>query len=143
MSPDALLGTWMLADFTITYSDGRPSLAPLGEGAEGMLLYAADGHLSAVLSRAGRSTGSAGLEEGRALVTSQDYVSYTGRWRLEGAFIHHTILLSLVPEVVGQTLSRRVALSDGVLTLTYARTPRSGVTRRYCLTWRRPDAHPA
>lgn len=143
MSPEALIGTWELADFTITYSDGRPSLAPLGAGGEGMLLYAADGHLSAILSRAGRSTGSAGLEEGSASVTSEEYVSYAGRWRLEGDIVHHTITLSLVPEVVGQTLSRRARLAEGRLTLTYERTPRSGVTRHYRLIWRRPDERAA
>ncbi|MFT5685428.1 MAG: hypothetical protein ACI8RZ_006379 [Myxococcota bacterium] len=143
MSPEELIGTWELADFTITFSDGRQPLVPLGEDASGLLLYAADGHLSAVLNRAGRSTGSAGLEEGHAAVTSEDYVSYAGRWCLTGDTIHHTITLSLVPEVVGQTLSRRVTLHDGRLTLTYDRTPRSGITRHYRLTWRRPDERAA
>ena len=140
MTEADLIGTWRLLDFTITYADGRPPLSPLGEGAQGLIVYAADGHLSAVLSRAGRASGSAGLEQGRVSVTSGEYVSYAGRWRLDGTTVHHTVQLSLVPEVVGQTLSRQAALSDdGQLTLSYELTPRSGVTRRYRLTWRRPD----
>jgi hypothetical protein len=142
VSPEALIGTWRLVDFAITYADGRPPLSPLGAGAEGLILYAPDGHLSAILSRAGRTSGSAGLEEGRVSVTSGDFVSYAGRWRLEGDRIHHTVLLSLVPEVVGQTLSRQASLTDGLLTLSYTSTPRSGVTRTYRLTWRRPDERP-
>lgn len=138
MTESALIGTWMLVDFTITYADGRAPLQPLGANAQGMIVYAADGHLSAVLSRAARTSGSAGLEQGRVSVTSGDYVSYAGRWRLEGDVVHHTVALSLVPEVVGQTLSRRARLVDAQLALSYDLTPRSGITRHYQLLWRRP-----
>lgn len=138
MTESALIGTWLLVDFTITYADGRPPLQPLGADAQGMIVYAADGHLSAVLSRSGRTSGSAGLEQGRVSVSSGDYVSYAGRWRLAGETVHHTVALSLVPEVAGQTLSRRASLSDGQLSLSYDLTPRSGVTRHYLLLWRRP-----
>ena len=141
MTAPALIGTWMLLDFTITYADGRPPLQPLGAAAQGMIVYAADGHLSAVLSRPARTSGSAGLEQGRVSVSSGDYVSYAGRWRLEGELVHHTVLLSLVPEVVGQTLTRRAVLTDGELTLSYDLTPRSGITRHYRLRWRRPREH--
>ena len=82
--------------------------------------------------------GTQGLEQGRVSVSSGDYVSYAGRWRLTGETVHHTVALSLVPEVAGQTLSRRASLSDGQLSLSYDLTPRSGVTRHYLLLWRRP-----
>ena len=135
----ALIGAWQLVDFTITYADGRPPLAPLGTDAQGLIVYAADGHLSAVLCRPGRTSGASRLETGAVTVTSGDYVSYAGRWRLSGDQVHHTVLLSLVPEVVGQTLSRRAVLADGQLTLSYDITPRSGITRHYRLCWRRPQ----
>ena len=143
MTPKSLVGTWSLVDFTITYADGRPPLSPLGGAAEGLLLYAADGHVSAVLSSAQRPLMGTGSLE-REGTPPGGYVSYAGRWRLEGDTVQHTVLMSLVPDVVGQTLSRRARLQAGLLELTYQRTPASGVTRTYCLSWRRPggcDGH--
>ena len=45
----ALTGTWRLERWEIVYDDGRPPECPLGEDAEGFLIYTADGYVSASL----------------------------------------------------------------------------------------------
>ena len=115
-------------------------MALMDSGSTGMLIYAADGHLSAVLSLSPRApSGSQSLERARDMsVASSEYVSYAGTWRLEGERIHHAVQISLVPEVMGQTLTRHVVLSNGLLVLSYS--PATGTPRTHRLSWRRADA---
>ncbi len=141
-----LIGTWVLERFVITYADGRPPLHPFGEQARGRILYAPDGYMSAVLCRGDRPplgvgslerAGAAG-EAARA-AAFDSYLSYAGAWRLEGDEVHHEVREALVPDAVGATQTRAARLEGGRLTLSYPLTPRSGITRTYTLTWRRPD----
>lgn len=147
LSRESLLGTWELVEFHVESSDGRPVRYPFGEQATGRILYAADGHMMAVLSSA-----STEREAGRlsSLETSHradvhdkaaafdSYLSYSGRWRLSDGQVHHDVDLALVPGVVGQTQSRMVMLEDGRLTLTYTRESRRGTVHTFTLRWARP-----
>ena len=142
-----LVGAWRLADFHITYADGRPAVAPMGEGAQGLLVYTADGHVSAVLSRADRAAlGVGGLEQARhgaaqAKVEAFDtYMSYAGRYHIDGDEVVHTVELALLPDAVGRAQRRHVHWQEGTLVLHYDVTPPSGGTRRYRLTWTRAEA---
>ena len=144
MQPDDLLGSWSLATFEITFSDGRTPLYPFGEDACGLLLYAADGHMSAVLSRAGRSPlGASRLETSvSATATAKQaafdsYLSYSGRWYIEGEDVVHVVTLAQVPELVGVENRRHVTRTGDTLCLRYELTARSGVVRYYALTWER------
>ena len=144
IDPTSLHGSWRLERFVITYDDGRPELHPFGEDATGLLTYTPDGWMSAILSRAGRpSLGVGGLETtGRADAASKaaafdSYLSYAGRWAVEGDAVVHRVTLALAPDAVGLDNVREAALDGDRLTLTYQRTPRSGVTRHYNLIWRR------
>ena len=148
-----LVGAWALDAFTIRFDDGRPALEPFGPDASGLLTYTPDGWMSAVLARGDRPPlgvsrleASARADEAARAAAFDSYLSYAGRWRLEvdaqgDAHVVHEVTLALVPELVGQD-NRRAArlLDDGRLELSYHITPRSGVTRRYVLIWRRPDA---
>lgn len=143
MSPEALLGSWVLVDFTVSVDDGRPPLQPLGADARGLVVYSPDGWMSAVLSRGDREAVSDSLEEAaRADAATKaaafdTYLSYAGRWHLEGDVVHHTLALALVPGMVGRTLRRRVQLDGDRMTLAYPRPTRSGAVATYTLTWRR------
>ncbi len=144
LDPTDLVGSWELLRCEISFSDGRPTVLPYGADARGQLVYAADGRVSAVLSRGDRGPlGVAGLESAAAADASakaaafDSYLSYAGRWRLDGDRVIHTVELALVPEVVGRDQVRRVAFDGDQLVLGYERTARSGVERRYRLTWRR------
>lgn len=145
-----LVGAWELEAFTIRFADGRPTAHPFGPDAQGSLLYTADGHMSAVLSRGDRAPlGVAGLEHaGRASTPAKagafdSYLSYTGRWSLHHHTVTHHVTAALVPEAVGQDNVRQATLQDGRLSLSYERQGRSGVVRTHRLVWRRaPEHHP-
>jgi hypothetical protein len=140
---DRLPGAWDLRSFTVAYSDGRPSTHPYGPDARGRIVYTDDGFVSAVLSRAHRS-GAHDLETARRAAEHDKarwfdgYLSYTGRWRLEDDEVVHTLDLALLPAAAGTEVRRQATFApDGSLTLSYTRTPASGVTRTFRLVWER------
>ena len=143
-----LLGTWELESFVVKADDGRPDRHPFGVRARGRIIYTDDGHMMAVLS-----ADPAGANGGQTLETSHHaseaekaaaydrYLSYSGRWRLEGDQIHHDVDLALVPGLVGQTWTRSAVYRSEPqprLTLSYVRRSRRGTVHRFVLTWRRP-----
>ena len=117
-----LIGAWRLDQWRLSI-DGQWRAPYLGAGASGLLIYSADGWMSAILMAAGRPLlGSAGFvlgDEGRKLAAADGYVSYAGTFELDGADICHHVQLSLYPDWIGQTLRRRVSWDEsGRLTLT-------------------------
>lgn len=130
-----LHGTWHLVAWEIV-QDGRAT-QPFGEGATGMILYTADGFMSASISAAGRvplSTGnprSAPLAEQAAALTS--YFHYAGRYEiLDGPRVVHRVTQSLNPGFVGTEQVRDIALSGETLILSADEGP-----RHHRITWRR------
>ena len=154
VSAQALVGSWQLVDFLISFSGDRSPVRPMGEGARGLVTYGADGWMSAVLSRGDRAAvGTASLEayQGVAdpakVAAFDSYLSYAGCWSVETSpdgvsEVVHQVDLALVPELVGQSLRRRVALQgEGAgarLTLSYTVQPPGRSPRLYTLHWRRP-----
>lgn len=146
MQASDLVGAWDLVRFQISFSDGRTPAFPMGEDARGRIVYAASGHVSAVLTRGDRpGLGVGGLETAHradvsAKATAFDgYMSYAGTYRLEGDEIVHHVEMALLPEAVGRDQRRHVAWDGETLTLSYEVTARSGVVRRYALAWRRAE----
>jgi hypothetical protein len=144
-----LLGSWRLRDFTVTYADERPPTRPFGEGPQGLLVYAPDGWMSAVLARAERAPLGADRLETSGWAAPQDkaaafdsYLSYAGRWSLRtgpaGLEVVHRVTHALVPELVGVDNVRRVRFAGDALVLDYTWAARSGVARTNTLTWGRP-----
>ena len=149
LTADQLLGTWELVDFRVEASDGRPARYPFGPNARGRILYAPDGHMTAVLSRdpTNRRSGALASLETSHRSAPEDksaafdsYLSYSGRWRLDGEQVHHDIDLALVPGVVGHTQIGDASLEDGVLRRQYSRCSRSGTIHTFVLRWMRPGA---
>lgn len=130
-----LEGTWHLMDWRIE-QEGRTT-RPFGEGATGMLIYAADGHMSAAISAAGRARFSTGnprtspaAEQAAAL---RSYFHYAGTWALlPGPKVVHRVTLALNPGFVGTEQIRGIDLAGDVLTLSAAEGP-----RRHRMVWRR------
>ena len=82
-----LLGTWHLVRWDITYGDGRAATLPYGEDATGLILYTADGHMSACLGRAGRAPLSSAsvrsAPEAERLAAFESWFQYAGPYRLQ------------------------------------------------------------
>ena len=97
-----------------------------------------------MLTRSGRAPLGQGLEtaaratpEAKA-AAFDGYLSYAGRWHLDGDDVVHTVEQALVPEVVGREQRRRLLLDGERLILSYVLSARSGIDRTFVLTWRRP-----
>lgn len=137
-----LIGAWRLDQWRLSI-DGRWRDPYLGAGASGAIIYSADGWMSAILMAAERPLlGPAGFvlaDAGKKFRAADGYVSYAGRFELEGADVCHHVELSLYPDWIGQTLRRRVSWDEmGRLTLT---TPAVTTSRGKVvfdeITWRK------
>ena len=136
MHQEHFVGSWQLASFCISFSDNAPIVYPFGEHARGQLLYAADGQMSAILCPVDRAPlGVDTLERARSAdekkkaASFDSYMSYAGRWSLDGNVVTHHIEFALVPELVGHDHTRTASLDpEGALVLCYDRPTRRGAT---------------
>jgi len=143
LEADRLVGTWQLRHWQTVYEDGITT-EPFGPGAEGLLLYSADGWMSACIMAAGRARLSRAnpreapeLERAAAF---DGYFSYAGRWRILDRRVQHEVTLALNPGMVGTLQLRDARLADQELTLSAEESVRGG-TRLHRLVWRRPTPH--
>lgn len=137
----ALVGSWLLRRWSIAYPDGRPDALPFGDDAVGLLVYAADGWMSATMCRAGRGSlapalaGSAtDADRARAF---DGYLAYSGRWVVEGEVVRHDVRMSMNPVLIGTTQLRRAALTGDSLELAADERDARGRSRRHTILWAR------
>ena len=142
VSPEDLVGSWDLEAFEVRMPDGK-LVTPMGPDARGRLIYGADGRMSATLSEADRPQLSVHSLEayGKASVAQKaaafgSFLSYVGRYALEGETVVHDVELASVPNIVGRQQRRHATLDGDVLTLSYAVRGSRG-TRTNILRWRR------
>lgn len=154
MSPDnPLLGSWRLRRWSITYGDGRPPTLPYGPDAVGLIVYAADGFMSACIARAVRprlsSESVRSAPEAERLAAFDSYFQYAGPYELRrdaalptGLQVVHRVTMSLNPNFVGTEQVRNVEFdASGTLTLSASDTvPGSTVMRHHRLQWVRSAA---
>ena len=127
-----LVGTWRLEEWAFSL-EGEPPRHPFGADAVGLLIYTADGRMSATLMRRdrpplGTRTLAAAPEAARAEAAA-GYLAYAGRYRVEGAEVVHTVEVSLLPDWIGQEQRRGLRLEGARLTLTTAPEPTSSGRR--------------
>ncbi|MGW8886174.1 lipocalin-like domain-containing protein [Streptomyces sp. NPDC055749] len=128
MTPDDVVGVWRLDSYTEVDENGKTVAGPLGDAPAGLLIYTADGHVSVSMMKTG---------EGPALET---YMGYSGRWRLTGDEMTHTVVVSAHPRMAGTEQVRRAALDGAALSLRgTAVNPVGGRAPERVLTWRRAD----
>lgn len=140
LTTDQLVGTWQLQRWLCRYEDGTAT-EPFGAGAEGLLLYSADGWMSACIMASGRPRLSAAnpreAPQGERAAAFDGYFSYAGRWRIVEGRVQHEVTLALNPGMVGTLQLRDAELAGSGLTLSAAEPVRGG-TRLHRLVWRRP-----
>lgn len=134
-----LLGAWTLERWRTVYEDSRVSM-PLGSKPSGLLLYNAEGRMSASIMAAGRKRFTvANPREARASERAQafdGYVGYAGRWRILRGRIEHVVTVALNPSLIGSRQWREAILSGDRLLLFAEERTRFG-TRRHEVLWRR------
>jgi hypothetical protein len=116
-----LLGAWRLESWSFVYDDGRPPEYALGPAARGIILYTADGHVSATLMRT-----SGGAES----------FAYAGRYAVRDSAVHHSIEVATDPALIGLTSKRYIALDGDRLTLSGSDFS-AGSGRTQKIVWRR------
>jgi hypothetical protein len=142
LTADAIVGSWLLVRWSIDYPDGRPPTLPFGDDAIGLITYAPDGWMTATMSR-GRRAGLSAPTAARASAESKgrafdEYLTYGGRWRIDGDAVVHEVMVSMNPTLIGTPQRRVVRFADGLLELTAAETdPASGRSRLHRISWRR------
>jgi hypothetical protein len=140
LDANELVGAWQLRRWQCTYEDGTTT-EPFGPDAEGLLLYSADGWMSACIMVPGRARLSTAnpreapeLERAAAF---DGYFSYCGRWRVLDDRVQHEVTIALNPGMVGTLQLRHARLEGSELTLS-AEEPAPSGSRRHRLLWYRP-----
>jgi hypothetical protein len=142
----ALVGAWRLVSWRIDYPESARVTEPFGPAPEGLILYTADGYMSAAMQRPARARLS---RENLAAVTDAEkaaafvsYLQYSGHWRVAGADVHHVIELAMNPNLLGTRQVRGAILRDDELELRAAE-PLEGTAgvRLHRILWRRARPH--
>jgi lipocalin-like protein len=106
------------------------------------IMYSPDGYIGVVstpsgrkkLANAGGRTDLGGATPEELVEVTRAVTCYAGRYELKGDEVHHHVEMALSPNLVGQTMTRRVELKGTDLTLS-ARPDAQGQVRR--ILWRR------
>lgn len=118
-TPEDLIGVWRLVAFEAEDADGVIT-KPYGDAPEGRIVYTAGGIMSAHLG-AGDRPAFADLGDtnaDRALGALKGHFSYSGRWRLDGNRVIHTVDMSISPDWVGLDKVRTVTFDGDEIVLT-------------------------
>lgn len=143
---ESLIGAWTLVSYREIPVDGSAPLEPFGQEPQGLLIYSADGYMSAQACKPLRTNFASGdwfdgtAEEFAAEATS--YVAYSGRFNVdeEQQTLTHSMFVSLFPNWVGQTQPRRVELKGNELHLgTVSPMQSGGKTINGAMVWRRVE----
>lgn len=118
----AILGGWQLSSFDSRDAGTGAVSRPLGAHPRGLILYTADGYMSAQLSN----------DDGG------DYIAYGGRFYVDEptATVRHDVSVSLLPELLQAPQLRQASIDGDRLTLSATAT-NGGVTTHNTLVWHR------
>ena len=111
-----LLGAWRLVSWSLAYADARPPEYPLGDDAAGIILYTADGHVSATLRRQVRPAQAPASEADAARAYAESF-AYAGRYTVRNDTVFHSIEVATNPALIGITSTRQMDVAGDRLTL--------------------------
>ncbi|MET0702662.1 MAG: lipocalin-like domain-containing protein [Mycobacterium sp.] len=119
-----LIGAWELTYYAERFGPDGPITYPHGENPTGLIMYTADGYMSAQIMTPDRPaydkpTAAGGTEDQRATAAA-GYLAYSGSYSVDEltGVIHHHVLVSLMPNWIGGTQLRHSRLAEHRLTLT-------------------------
>jgi Lipocalin-like domain len=147
MLRDEIVGTWCLVRYVAQVGRSGPVFYPLGPDAVGLIVYTADGYMSAQLMRPGRPDydppDTTGATAEQAATAARGYLAYGGPYEVDEftAVIHHHVVVSLLPKWLNTAQLRHSTLNGDRLTLA-ADVSADGVTMRATLVWARARSHP-
>jgi hypothetical protein len=123
---DAVVGAWELVSFTASDATTGVERHPLGDAPRGLILYTADGFMSAQLAHQDMS----------------EYVAYGGPFTVDeqSSTLHHDVSMSMMPELLAQPQFRQASVHGNHLTLSATTTDAEGTATHASLVWRRATA---
>ena len=137
-----LVGAWRLVSWTIEYPATGRVTQPFGATPEGLLLYSADGYMSATLQRPGRARLSHAdphaVSDAEKATAFAGYLHYAGTWSVADGNVIHAVEVAMNPNLIGTRQVRKVTLAGDALELGAEEpleTP--GQSRRHRIVWRR------
>ncbi len=141
MTSNPLIGTWRLVSWENRgVSDDQVSY-PVGRDAVGYIIYNQDGYMFVAIMASNRLRFAtedlfSGTTEEEAQA-EETYVSYCGRYDLQGDVVFHHVELSLFPNWVGTEQERLVELRGNRLTLSTRPILLEGTQQTAHLIWER------
>ena len=140
MAEDSPVGAWRLVSMEYVSEDGEASY-PLGPDASGYIMYHPNGYMSVNMMSANRPTyASQDLKGGtdeEKVAAAETYISYCGRYEVQGNKVIHHVEVAFFPNRVGADLERTFTVSGNRLSI---RTPPilvEGKERTGRLEWER------
>lgn len=106
ISPQDLIGAWTLEGSYIEHDDGTQT-PTWGDDATGLIVYTADGYMTAITRRGDRSLPD-GADAAAKAAAFDSYLNYGGRWTLSGNTVTHHIEHALDPRWVGTARDRTI-----------------------------------
>lgn len=141
-----LIGAWRLVSYVESPTDGSPKRFPLGEDAQGIIMYTPDGYMSAQLMKKDRRQFASGdWFKGTPEEFSEEsagYIAYSGPFHVDEArqSLTHSMNVSLFPGWIGQTQPRVVKIDGTRLHLSTATPIKSGGAQVMAdLIWERTE----
>ena len=140
MTTNPLVGTWKLVSFETKGRDGRIHY-PLGKDPVGYIAYSEDGYMHVAMMKANRARIAADMlslasTEEKAIAAAT-FVSYCGRYEINGDKVIHHVEVSLDPNMTGEPVERFMQLSGKRLTLSMPPFPIFGEQHTGHLVWER------
>ena len=141
MRSNPLIGTWRLVSWeNRSVGDDQVSYS-VGRDAVGYIIYNQDGYMFVAIMAPNRLRFAtedlfSGTTEEEAQA-EETYVSYCGRYDLQGDVVFHHVELSLFPNWVGTEQERLVELRENRLTLSTRPIPLEGTEQTAHLIWER------
>lgn len=138
-----LIGAWTLECYQSSDLDGSNLRYPLGLDAQGIIIYTADGYMSAQIMRADRAPFARGdlqvADIDELAAAAKGYLAYSGPYSvLDNGVIAHHVDVSLLPNWIGGTQYRAAQAGDDRLELSPAEpVVIKGKPRHGRLRWQR------
>ncbi|MCV7065906.1 lipocalin-like domain-containing protein [Mycolicibacterium farcinogenes] len=145
---DRIVGAWELVEYSMTSTEGEVHHS-LGPDARGLILYTADGFMSAQLMNPDRprfrsSRVHAG-EPNELSAAAAGYLAYSGPYRIDEGqgVVYHGMSVALFPNWVGEEGARWVQFDGDRMTLTARQQVFGNRTWKPVVLWRRAQARDA
>ena len=139
---DRIVGTWQLVEYSTTSDSGDVDY-PLGPEARGLIIYSADGYMSAQIMRSGRAEyRSRNVHSGETTERAEaagGYLAYSGPYHVDedNSAVWHEMAVSLYPNWLGENQKRNVRFDGDRLILSSDPLVFRTITLFPTLIWRR------